>query len=77
MFTFYESQLEIGILIKCLRIFWVVAFLLSFSAAVYLIYGVWNRYERSPVIVSFQSSEQDIDSIPFPAVTLCNINKVL
>ncbi len=64
------------IFIVFFRIFWLISFLLSLSAAVYLIYGVWERYQRVPVIVSFQSSEQDIDSIPFPAVTFCNMNKV-
>lgn len=59
------------------RIFWLISFLLSLTAAVYLIYGVWDRYQRVPVIVSFQSNEQDIDSIPFPAVTFCNMNKVI
>lgn len=58
------------------RVFWIIAFLMSVSLAIYLIYQVWDRYTKVPVIVSFQTSEQDIDSIPFPAVTLCNMNKV-
>ncbi len=57
------------------RIFWSIGFLSSLGLAIYLIYGVWERYERVPVIVSFQASEQDMDTIPFPAVTLCNMNK--
>ncbi|CAL8109591.1 unnamed protein product [Orchesella dallaii] len=57
------------------RIFWLIAFLLSLAAAIYLIHGVWDRHRKIPVIVTFQAKEQDIDSIPFPAVTLCNMNK--
>ncbi len=57
------------------RIFWAIGFLSSLGLAIYLIYGVWERNERVPVIVSFQANEQDMDTIPFPAVTLCNMNK--
>lgn len=57
------------------RIFWVAAFMLSLGAAIFLIYGVLEKYINAPVIVSFQTNEQGIDSIPFPAVTLCNMNR--
>ncbi|CAL8122078.1 unnamed protein product [Orchesella dallaii] len=53
------------------RTFWIVAFIIGIAAAGYLIYGVFSRYEGTPVIVSFQSEEQSVDTIPFPAVTFC------
>lgn len=53
-----------------------MAFLAGCSAAVYFISDIWKRYNESPVIVSFEPIETNIDSIPFPAVTICNMNKV-
>ena len=34
------------------------------------------KWKTSPVIVSFDSDPQPIWNIPFPAVTICNNNKV-
>ncbi|CAL8076326.1 unnamed protein product [Orchesella dallaii] len=57
------------------RLFWILAFLLSFATALYLIYEVWDRQSKVPVIVSFQAKAQHINSLPFPAVTLCSMNR--
>lgn len=35
---------------------------------------IWQRYYENPVIVTFNPTEQDVDSVPFPAVTICNTN---
>ncbi|CAL8128762.1 unnamed protein product [Orchesella dallaii] len=57
------------------RIFWFLAFVIGVVAASILIYAMVLRYENTPVVVSFQSEEQLIETIPFPAVTFCNINQ--
>ena len=36
---------------------------------------VMTRYMKSPVVVSSDSTPQPISAIPFPAVTICNMNK--
>ena len=36
---------------------------------------VMARYVKSPVVVSSDSTPQPISAIPFPAVTICNMNK--
>jgi hypothetical protein len=59
------------------RVFWLVAFLIGVGAAAILIYDVWEKYRDNPVIVSFSPRELDIEFIPFPAVTICNMNKIL
>ena len=58
------------------RIFWIVAFLVGMLFAGYLISDVWRRYQTSPVILAFDPHDLSISDIPFPAVTICNINKV-
>ncbi|CAL8111371.1 unnamed protein product [Orchesella dallaii] len=54
------------------RVFWVAAFLASLYASWLMIIQVWDRYHKSPVIVTFNPSEQETYQLPFPAVTICN-----
>lgn len=44
------------------RVWWVIAFCLSIFFCSSLIYKVWNKWDQSPVIVSFAETQ-----IPFPA----------
>ncbi|CAL8113040.1 unnamed protein product [Orchesella dallaii] len=59
------------------RILWVVAFLISLVAALWLIKSVFIKYYDSPVVVTFQPSEMFVGDLPFAAVTICNMNRVL
>lgn len=36
-----------------------------------MIYTIYEKYEKSPVIVTFATKETSIYEIPFPAVTIC------
>ncbi|CAL8109589.1 unnamed protein product [Orchesella dallaii] len=56
------------------RIFWFGAFLASLISASIMIMEIWNRYYENPVIVTFNPTELDLETIPFPAVTICNMN---
>ncbi|CAL8109590.1 unnamed protein product [Orchesella dallaii] len=56
------------------KIFWTIAFIFGVIGAVLLINDTWQRYYDNPVIVSFQAEEVTTDSIPFPSVTICNMN---
>ena len=58
------------------RMYWILATLSLWSFGIYLIYGVILKWRTSPVIVSFDSDPKPIWNIPFPAVTICNNNKV-
>ena len=59
------------------RIFWALAFTGSVIIAAWMISAVWQKYTRYPVIVSFQSFETKTNEIAFPAITICNMNKIL
>lgn len=41
-----------------------------------LIINVYNKWEQSPVIVSFAEKSTPVSQIPFPAVTICPETKV-
>ncbi|XP_050514249.1 pickpocket protein 28-like [Diabrotica virgifera virgifera] len=53
------------------KIWWLIVFVIALSSCVYAILEVYNKWIRSPVIVTFATQETPIYSIPFPAVTIC------
>ncbi len=54
----------------------VLTILCGWAMAGFLIYKVLDRWQRSPVLVSFDSTQVAIYEIPFPSLTICNMNKV-
>lgn len=50
-------------------------FSLTLAGCVYGIVDLYKKWSESPVIISFASKETSIDSIPFPAVTICSESK--
>jgi amiloride-sensitive sodium channel len=39
--------------------------------AVYFILTVWNKWNTSPVLVSFANVQTPVWKLPFPAITIC------
>jgi amiloride-sensitive sodium channel len=58
------------------RIFWLVSFLISNAVVAYFILKVWNKWNTSPVLVSFAEVPTPVRNIPFPAITICPEIKV-
>lgn len=58
------------------RLFWLAAFLASTITAIFLIWGVWQDYANSPIVTVFKPTETSIDLVPFPSVTICNVNGI-
>lgn len=58
------------------RTLWTVMCALGLAAAFVLINKVWTQYSTSPTITSVESTHFPIWNIPFPAVTVCQVNKV-
>ncbi|KAJ1524950.1 hypothetical protein ONE63_009806 [Megalurothrips usitatus] len=57
------------------RVFWVVSFALAVIVAAYFITNIYQRWEHSPVINSIAPAATPIFDIPFPALTICNMNR--
>lgn len=36
-----------------------------------MIYEIFDKYDKSPVVVSFATEDTPLYEIPFPAVTIC------
>ncbi|XP_063915458.1 pickpocket protein 28-like [Zophobas morio] len=59
------------------KIWWFTALLAALYLCVTLIIRTYQKWESSPVIVSFATKETPIWQIPFPAVTICPETKSL
>lgn len=55
----------------CERFWWIVVFVLSIVSCALLIHKVYQKWEQTPVIVSFAEKTTPVWQIPFPAVTIC------
>ena len=44
--------------------------------ASYYISELWDKWESGPVLVSIDTTAHPVSTIPFPAVTICSVNKV-
>jgi amiloride-sensitive sodium channel len=48
-----------------------MSFLISTAVAAYFILTVWNKWDTSPVLVSFANAPTSVWKLPFPAITIC------
>ncbi|XP_076270438.1 pickpocket protein 28-like [Rhynchophorus ferrugineus] len=65
-----DSHLTIGE-----RIFWFISFSMAICFAAYYISNIYTKWKSSPVIISFSPFDAELNSIPFPAITICNMNQ--
>lgn len=57
------------------RVFFLLSFLLVFLLSVYFISNVYEKWSSSPVVVAMSARSTQITEVPFPAVTICNMNR--
>ncbi|XP_015837285.1 sodium channel protein Nach [Tribolium castaneum] len=43
---------------------------------IFLVVSLWNRFLANPTLTSLESSVYSVGNIPFPGVSLCNLNKI-
>jgi hypothetical protein len=55
---------------------WTLVFLAGIFFSGYYCWQMWKKWEDSPVLMSLDSNRYPLKNIPFPAVTICNVNKV-
>ncbi|CAD7084859.1 unnamed protein product [Hermetia illucens] len=59
------------------RIFFFLAFAVALSIALYFISNMYEKWSSTPVIITNSATSTYISEIPFPAVTICNMNQAL
>ncbi|XP_055703450.1 pickpocket protein 28-like [Phlebotomus papatasi] len=57
------------------RCFFVVSFVVVFVLSGYFISNVWQKWSETPIIISINPIGIPLTTIPFPAVTICNMNQ--
>ncbi|KAL4711876.1 hypothetical protein ACJJTC_006045 [Scirpophaga incertulas] len=57
------------------RFFWLAAFLFSLICAGFFILNVYAKWRLSPMIVSINPENMGLNNLPFPAITICNVNQ--
>ena len=58
------------------RLLWSAVFIICVTVATIMMKIVWTRFGESPTVTTVETTTYPIWNIPFPAVTLCNNNKV-
>ncbi|XP_050450031.1 sodium channel protein Nach-like [Cataglyphis hispanica] len=61
---------------KMERIIWVITVLTSLCCALVLMKMAWNYYATHPTLTVIESTHHGIWNYPFPAITVCDINRV-
>lgn len=57
------------------KIFWLFFLILSILSCAFMIGEMFEKWNESPVIVSFSEKFTPIKDVPFPAVTICPLSK--
>ena len=53
-----------------------MAFLLAVAASSYFISNLFIKFDVMPVIMSLSPQSSTIKDIPFPSITICNMNSM-
>lgn len=69
-----QSQKRLNKLLSL--IIWVSACVMGAVFAIVLMGLVWDRFQTTPTITTVETNNYPIWNVPFPAITICNINKV-
>ncbi|GLV41439.1 pickpocket 28 [Carabus blaptoides fortunei] len=57
------------------RIFWILAFIGAIGFSAFFISNIYDKWVYTPVIVGINPQFKSITEIPFPALTICNMNQ--
>ncbi|XP_024941934.1 pickpocket protein 28 isoform X2 [Cephus cinctus] len=60
----------------CEKLIWLVICCSGFAFSVFMMLRVWQRFLITPTVTTIDTTTSPIWNLPFPAVTICNFNKV-
>jgi amiloride-sensitive sodium channel len=58
------------------RVLWAIVVLLGVVGASFMVSSLWARYVGTPTRASVETNHYPTWRLPFPAVTLCNANRI-
>ncbi|XP_074042674.1 sodium channel protein Nach isoform X2 [Leptinotarsa decemlineata] len=59
------------------KVFWIIVVICGLCCATYMTVLFWERYISNPTRTTILTSYAPVTTIPFPAVTICNINRIM
>lgn len=62
--------------VRISRVLWFLSCIAGIMCAVIMGSLVWRRFKINPTITTIATTNHPIWEVPFPSVTICNINKV-
>lgn len=74
--NFNESTFMKVLIIFLSRIWWISAIILSIYLCSSTIYGLKQKWNIAPVIISYNAKLLPISTIPFPAMTVCPATRI-
>lgn len=57
------------------RLFFLAAFVIVTVLSGYFISNLWYKWRENPIIIGLNSALTPLNDIPFPSVTICNMNQ--
>ena len=76
-FTFFSKVKITCFHIPYLSIFWALSFCFGMFSASYFTLALWDKWDSSPVYMSVETTSLAVPNIPFPAVSICSVNKLV
>lgn len=58
------------------KIMWTILHLIMTVSAIYIVLFAWSRFTDNPTITTLESQHHSIFLLDFPAVAICNNNKI-
>lgn len=68
---------SVGVFMYCTcRLAWMLVFLSGICFSGYFCWQMWQKWDESPIITSVETQMYPLKNVPFPAITICSVNKV-
>ncbi|XP_034238920.1 sodium channel protein Nach-like [Thrips palmi] len=58
------------------RFLWIVTELVCITGAVYMLLYLLTKFQGNPTMTRVESNFHEVADVPFPAITLCNVNRI-
>lgn len=55
---------------------WIILHMIMTVASIYIVFFAWARFTENPTITTLESQHHSIYQLDFPAVAICNNNKI-
>lgn len=75
MNSFVAYNERISLTLSHFRTYFLLSFVFVFVLSIYFISNIYEKWSATPVIITVDSVSTSIRDVPFPAVTICNMNQ--